>query len=323
MPGRKYSSNSYKYSFNGKLIDEEIFEGAQDFGARIYDNRLGRFLSRDPHARKYPFMSPYCFAANNPILFVDVDGKGPGKPPGPFRAVEWHDWYSIGYVTTDYRKTKNVTDHIYGAVTGIPGAIAGLGENIYKLVAQNDRSVENEVIIDGTIDLHEQMLDASGLKKFAGILGKIGTAYDIYKIVTEASSNATREEVLTELTMIIAQTELYATVNPSSSNTYLYIHRSQFKTAQDATNKLNQIYNALDQMFVAFDLSNKEDAAQAINIINKSPAFSFTKAFNSTNAATGSKQADAGDQNSCEGCGHDTRGGGGENNDRGAFNRIE
>lgn len=48
-----------------------------DFGARIYDSRVGRFLSVDPDVVKYPFMSPYCFAANSPIRMIDVDGKGP------------------------------------------------------------------------------------------------------------------------------------------------------------------------------------------------------------------------------------------------------
>ena len=49
-----------------------------DFGARIYDPRLGRFLSLDPWVSKYPDLSPYIFAADNPIRLIDVVGKGPG-----------------------------------------------------------------------------------------------------------------------------------------------------------------------------------------------------------------------------------------------------
>ena len=60
--------NKYRYGFNGKEKESEIGEGVYDFGARISDSRLGgRFFSIDPDAIKYPFMSPYCFAANNPI----------------------------------------------------------------------------------------------------------------------------------------------------------------------------------------------------------------------------------------------------------------
>jgi RHS repeat-associated protein len=48
-----------------------------DFGARIYDPRVGRFLSLDPLIKDFPNLSPYAYAANNPTLYVDEDGKGP------------------------------------------------------------------------------------------------------------------------------------------------------------------------------------------------------------------------------------------------------
>ncbi|MBN8687304.1 MAG: hypothetical protein J0M10_09805 [Chitinophagales bacterium] len=78
MPGRKYtsSSSSYRYGFNGKENDNEVKGDGkqQDYGMRIYDPRLGRFLSVDPIAKKYPWYTPYQFAGNKPIVAVDVDG---------------------------------------------------------------------------------------------------------------------------------------------------------------------------------------------------------------------------------------------------------
>src|SRR5690606_25374295 len=46
-----------------------------DFGARIYDSRLVRWLSLDPLASKYPSESPYIFVGNNPIFYIDPDVK--------------------------------------------------------------------------------------------------------------------------------------------------------------------------------------------------------------------------------------------------------
>jgi RHS repeat-associated protein len=78
MPGSKYSqSNSnYRYGFNGKEKSDEVYgEGnVYDYGARIYNPRLGRFLSVDPMTKSYPLLTPYQFASNSPIWGIDVDG---------------------------------------------------------------------------------------------------------------------------------------------------------------------------------------------------------------------------------------------------------
>lgn len=67
---------AYRFSFNGKENDNEVKgDGSQqDYGMRIYDPRLGRFLSVDPITAKYPELSPYQFSTNNPIQNIDVDG---------------------------------------------------------------------------------------------------------------------------------------------------------------------------------------------------------------------------------------------------------
>ena len=46
-----------------------------DYGMRVYDPRAGRFLSVDPLTKKFPGLSPYQFASNNPIWALDLDGK--------------------------------------------------------------------------------------------------------------------------------------------------------------------------------------------------------------------------------------------------------
>ncbi|MBP7540804.1 MAG: RHS repeat-associated core domain-containing protein [Saprospiraceae bacterium] len=77
-PGRNWSAGSeYRFGFNGKESDTETYGdgNAYDFGARIYDARLGRWMSVDPMQAEYPDLSPYVFVANSPLIFIDPDGK--------------------------------------------------------------------------------------------------------------------------------------------------------------------------------------------------------------------------------------------------------
>ena len=64
MSGRRFLAAKAKYGFNGQLKDNEVYgEGnSQDYGMRIYDARLGRFLSVDLIASEYPELTPYQFA---------------------------------------------------------------------------------------------------------------------------------------------------------------------------------------------------------------------------------------------------------------------
>jgi RHS repeat-associated protein len=76
QPGRKLGNN-YRYGFNGKEIDRDVKGGESqyDYGMRIYDPRVGRFLSLDPLQDNFPELSPYQYASNRPIDGVDVDGE--------------------------------------------------------------------------------------------------------------------------------------------------------------------------------------------------------------------------------------------------------
>ena len=60
------------YKFTGKERDEEI--GLDYSWHRYYDYDLGRFTQIDPMFAKYPSLSPYQYAANNPLRFVDPNG---------------------------------------------------------------------------------------------------------------------------------------------------------------------------------------------------------------------------------------------------------
>lgn len=66
-----------------------------DYGMRVYDPRVGRFMSVDPLTKSYPWYTPYQFAGNKPILAVDLDGleewpvnNGTAIAKGPYLNVK-------------------------------------------------------------------------------------------------------------------------------------------------------------------------------------------------------------------------------------------
>jgi RHS repeat-associated protein len=87
MTGRQYiSGSSYRYGFNGKEKSEEIFVEAYSFEARVYDARLGRFLSTDPRESEYAWQSTYVYFSNSPVSQIDFNGEG--APPEEKQKVQ-------------------------------------------------------------------------------------------------------------------------------------------------------------------------------------------------------------------------------------------
>ncbi len=57
--------------------ERDLETGLDYRGARYYDGDIGRFLSLDPKAKKFPECSDYNYVLGNPIILIDSDGKSP------------------------------------------------------------------------------------------------------------------------------------------------------------------------------------------------------------------------------------------------------
>ena len=60
---------------NGKELDRMHGLDTYDYGARQYDPILARWDRVDPVCKKYYSISPYAYCANNPVKYLDIDGR--------------------------------------------------------------------------------------------------------------------------------------------------------------------------------------------------------------------------------------------------------
>jgi len=74
----------FNYKFGTKELQET---GFYDFGARMFMPDLGRWFNVDPLAEKMRRYSPYNYAFNNPIKFIDPDGMEPMDPGDRFKTI--------------------------------------------------------------------------------------------------------------------------------------------------------------------------------------------------------------------------------------------
>ena len=122
MPVRSFGVGDYRFGFNGKEKDNEWNSGGAtyDYGFRIYDPRIGKFLSVDPLTQNYPWYTPYQFAGNNPIQYIDLDGL---EELDPKEVIS----YEVGKIDQALKNANENLVQVYDKVISAMGKIANDG----------------------------------------------------------------------------------------------------------------------------------------------------------------------------------------------------
>ncbi|WP_305982389.1 DUF6443 domain-containing protein [Roseivirga thermotolerans] len=150
-------SKPNNYLYNGKELQNET--GWYDYGARHYDPQLGRFFTQDRFAEKYFDFSPYQYAANNPILYIDVNGDSISV------AEQYRDQFQADLQATFGDKASNFTFNESGKVvfTGNKKDFKGKERKALKGLQKvlNEETTTN-VIYEDQIEIAGQTIPAEG-----------------------------------------------------------------------------------------------------------------------------------------------------------------
>jgi RHS repeat-associated protein len=180
LPGRNYSSDSYRFGFNGKEKDDEVFGAVgtfQDYGLRAYDTRVARFFSVDPLAPKYPELTPYQFASLTPIQATDLDGAEADFSAGKHNAVQYSnsdgpiDMTLIFLANAGGAAWNTLVDIAEVAING-SGAAGAMGTS--------------KVLVDGTISAtsaYNWIANTSGDEKMADVKAAASNPHTYENIV--------------------------------------------------------------------------------------------------------------------------------------------
>ncbi|MBE0539515.1 MAG: hypothetical protein IH620_07370 [Ignavibacterium sp.] len=185
-----------KYKFTGKELDTET--GYFHFGARAYDGRIGRWNVIDPLFEKYPNVSPYNYALNNPLRFIDPKGMEAvdATPDDPDDKKKKQQETTINYI-------KQVGETFEKGFELIADGVSETANTVSTNLKSGAKSVLKSTLNDGPAFLNELSSNVMYVGIFTSIGLSIGGQPEIGALVigTAASTSTKIDIAATGLTL--------------------------------------------------------------------------------------------------------------------------
>ncbi|GHV25192.1 hypothetical protein FACS1894176_03090 [Bacteroidia bacterium] len=174
-----WNLNKQPYKFGGKEYETMHGLNLLDFVARPYDPVTGRFLTPDPLAEKYPWLSTYAYCANNPVRYIDPDGRSTRVKQledGTYEVIggDLDDDLNIYVYTQDKNSDYTIQGNSIGVTTSITSfydSYANNGEGAWSMGSiLNPNDNNGNIFLQGLLDddptLVSYMWNATGGEKY-------------------------------------------------------------------------------------------------------------------------------------------------------------